>query len=99
VEWEADPVDITAEQALSAESEDQHERTEARECNEWLRDTLKDGPVLHADLITAGRNTGFNLSALNRSKVRIGAKTVREGFGKGSKCSWTLASDASTHSS
>jgi hypothetical protein len=97
VEWEAEAVRITVEQALAAESDDQHERSERVACDDWLRSTLADGPVLHADLIPAGREAGFSSSALNRSKARIGARTHRDGFGKGSKCFWTLPADASIH--
>src|SRR5262249_455009 len=95
VEWEAEPVDVTAEQALAAESEDPHERDERAECDRWLRETLSDGPVPVAGITKAARGAGVSPSALNGSKRRIGARTERYGFGKGSKCSWALAPDAS----
>jgi hypothetical protein len=96
VEWETDPVNVTVEQALSAESEDPHERDERAECDRWLREALSEGPVAAAEVVKAGRAAGFSESALNRSKGRIGARTERDGFGKGSKCSWTLSAAAST---
>jgi hypothetical protein len=97
VEWEAEPVNISVEKALAAESEDPHERDERAACDDWLREVLSGGSVPSPEIIKAGRESGFSESALNRSKRRIGARTVREGFGKGSKCSWTLAADAPTH--
>ena len=76
IEWEADPVAITAEQALSADAGDPDERGERAECDGWLRAMLADGPALQSDVMKAGRDAGFNPSALNRSKRRIGARTA-----------------------
>lgn len=97
VEWEDGPVDITVEQALSAETDNPDDRTEARDCDRWLREALAAGPILHSEIVSAGRMAGFSLSALNRSKRRIGAKTDRDRFGPGSKCSWVLASHEPRH--
>jgi hypothetical protein len=97
VEWEAEPVEITAEQALAAESEDPDERDERAACDDWLRDVLSNQSALQVEIEKTGRDAGFSKSALNRSKCRIGAKTKRVGFGPGSKCYWALDSDASTH--
>jgi hypothetical protein len=93
VEWEPDPVAITADQVLSADATDPDERRERAECDDWLRAMLADGPVLHAEIVKAGRDAGFHESALKRSKRRVGARTDRDGFGPGSKCYWTLAGD------
>jgi hypothetical protein len=97
VEWETEPVNVTAEQALAAESNDPYERDERAECDEWLAETLDDGPKPAAEIYKAGRDAGFTKDDLKRSKRRIGATTNREGFGRGSKCHWSLPSKASTH--
>jgi hypothetical protein len=90
VEWEAEPVRITAEQALAAETGDDHERTEARECDDWLRETLADGPVAAVDIYKAARDAGFSQDQAKRAKRRIGARSERQGFGPDSKCHWRL---------
>jgi hypothetical protein len=90
VEWGQEALDIRVEQALAAESDDPDEQAERRDCDLWLRDMLAHGPVSHADIVKAGKFAGFGVTALNRSKRRIKAWTDREGFGKDSKCSWTL---------
>jgi hypothetical protein len=90
VEWEAEPVDVTAEQALTAETGDDHERDEARECDHWLRETLAEGPVLATEVFKAAREAGFSQDQAKRAKRRIGAKTDRQGFGPASKCYWIL---------
>jgi hypothetical protein len=94
VEWEADPVDVTVEQALTAAGEDPHERDDRSACDGWLQEVLAAGPVLAVEVIRAGREAGFSESALKRSKLRIGARSNRHGCGKGSKCFWTLGEGA-----
>jgi hypothetical protein len=93
VEWETDPVAVTAESALAAESADADEQAERQECDRWLRNTLTTGPIPQPEIEASGRDAGFSLSALKRAKSRIGARSYREGFGKGSKCYWTLSPD------
>lgn len=90
VEWEADPVPITAEQALAADAEPPHERGERDECDAWLRDVLSSGRVPQRDIARDGRDAGFTLKQLEASKRRVGARSQRAGFGKGSTCYWTL---------
>jgi RecA-family ATPase len=93
VSWEAEPVDVTAEQALTAEPQDQREgdNSEARECDRWLRECLASGPVAVNELIADGRSAGFSKYQLKRAKERIGATSKREGFGRDSRCLWSLA--------
>jgi putative DNA primase/helicase len=90
VEWEADPVSITAEQALAAEADAGAEQAERSACEKWLRETLAAGPVPSRDVEKAGKDAGFNLTELKRAKTRIGAVSKREGFGANSKCHWSL---------
>jgi hypothetical protein len=90
IEWGDVAVDVTAAQALAAEADSPDERAELAACDRWLSETLGEGPVSSQDVIRAGRTAGFNPAALNRSKVRIGAKSQRTGFGTTSKCFWAL---------
>jgi hypothetical protein len=96
VEWESEPVPITAEEALRAEQDDRdpERRQERRDCDHWLRGTLANGPMLADEIYKAGKDAGFSRSALDRSKHCIGAKTDRDGFGPGSKCYWNLTGAA-----
>jgi RecA-family ATPase len=94
VEWETEPVDVTAEQALAAEAVDPHERNERAECDQWLREMLADGRKLQREIVKGGRDAGFGEKALNRAKWRIGARSKRVGFGRDSKCYWTLGTSA-----
>ena len=94
VEWEAETVPITTEDALRAETEDRRDRSDARECDHWLRDTLTGGPMAASEVIKNGRESGFSRDQLKRAKQRIGAETRREGFGPDSKCVWVLDANA-----
>jgi hypothetical protein len=95
VEWAEEPVDISAADALAAESVDPRERNERATCDKWLREMLANGRKLQRVILEAGRDAGFAKGALNGAKRRIGAKTERDGFGPGSKCYWTLEMVAS----
>lgn len=90
LEWEPDPVDITPEAALSAQGADPEARAEQAECVDWLRGMLADGRVLQTVIATDGRAAGFSPDQLKRAKRRIGAKSHRDGFGKGSQCHWEM---------
>jgi hypothetical protein len=88
VAWGTEPVPITADEALQAQTRDEDQQAERRECNQWLRETLANGPVFVREIWRRGKEEGFSRDALKRAKTRIGATTLREGFQ--SKCSWRL---------
>lgn len=93
VEWEADPVAITTDEALRAvDDRRESDNSESRECDEWLREVLAAGPVAAVDLYKFGANSGFSKDQLKRAKKRIGAETIRQGFGPDAQCSWSLKS-------
>ncbi len=94
VEWEDEPVPVTASEALARERDqrDPEGRKDIEEAKDWLREALADGPVPAKDIERAGREAGFSPSTLKRAKGGIGAKTDRDGFGRGSVCYWTLES-------
>ena len=81
---------ITVEEALRPRPgpRSTEEQPDLSECEEWLRATLADGPVLAADLRRASQEAGFAWTTLSRARSRIGAVTRREGFGPGSKYYW-----------
>jgi hypothetical protein len=97
VEWEAEPVSVTTEDALRAETEHRRDHSDVRECDCWLRETLNACPMAVPDLFKAGRDAGFSQHQLKRAKERIGAETIREGFGPGPKCSWSMQPQPNTH--
>jgi putative DNA primase/helicase len=90
VAWGADPLSITADEALQAQSRDDEEHAERRECDQWLRQALADGPVQANHLREAASDAGFTWDDVKRAKRRIRAQSERKGFGPGSKCYWHL---------
>jgi hypothetical protein len=90
VAWGTEPLSITADEALQAQSRDGEEHAERRECDRWLGQALADGPVLANHLRDAAKDAGFTWDEMKRAKTRIGAQSDRKGFGPGSKCYWHL---------
>jgi hypothetical protein len=90
VEWEAEPVSLTVEEALSAEAVDADQREERADCDRWLAQALAAGPLSITDVMEMGRKAGFSQDTLKRAKRRLRIETIREGFGRGSKCHWRL---------
>lgn len=88
VEWEPNPVTITAEEALApAEADEEH--TERKEAADWLREVLADGPRRVKELMQDARAYGFSDRTLQRARRVIGAVVEREGFG--GHCRWALS--------
>lgn len=84
LEWEPDPFEIDANEALASVSGDPDERTERQEAAEWLRDVLADGPKQASEIFKEARGS-FSERTLRRARAEIGARIRREGFGGGSK--------------
>jgi hypothetical protein len=59
-------------------------------CDQWLKDALASGRVPAAELQRAGEAAGFSRSKIQRARSRVGAETLREGFGPGAKVYWQL---------
>jgi hypothetical protein len=90
VAWEAEPVAITVEEALRAETENRLSWPDARACDDWLRETLADGPLEATAVQTAAAQAGFSPQQIHRAKQRLGIKPRRAGFSAGAKWIWAL---------
>ncbi len=68
------------------------EQDERSEVDGWLRDYLNEdgGQAPAAEVIKAARVAGFNESTVKKSRARIKAQSVRNGFGKGASYTWAL---------
>jgi putative DNA primase/helicase len=97
VTWHDEPVPLTVEQALRPNSSIPNEQEQAfvgRECDQWLREMLAAGPVLHTNIMKVGREAGFTVDALKRAKRRIGVTAFRDGFGPGSRFYWHVKDES-----
>ncbi len=97
IEWGAEPVQISAEEALAAEMaasqavRDHQDAPERQEAESWLREVLAAGPVPSKEIEAAAKAAGLSVRTLKRAKESIGAESIREGFGRESTCRWRLA--------
>lgn len=93
VEWSPDPVEITAEQALAAQQAAYQAATDSsqrREAEEWLKDTLADGPLSAREVKDAARKAGISSRTLERAKANVRVQSRRRGFGREAVYYWNL---------
>ncbi len=93
VTWRDEPVPTAVEHALrplASPPDGEEQAVFGRECDRWLRKILAAGPVLHGQVMNAGRQAGFTRDALRRAKERVGVTAYRQGFGPGSRIFWRL---------
>lgn len=71
VQWEAEPVDSTAEEALAYEAPGER-RSCVERAVDWLKDVLGSGPVPAQAVIAAAEAAGISGKTLDRAKGALG---------------------------
>ena len=88
VEWEQEPVTITADEALAAEAAGAADTSSGVEAENFLQELLAEGPVpakqVRADVDAAA----LSWSTVKRAKARLGIKAEKDGMDGG--WSWSL---------
>jgi putative DNA primase/helicase len=92
--WDAEPVAITANEALAADAAGTDIRTNKAEAMELLRVVLAEGPVPAAEVNRTGREHRLTAKAIRSAREALGVKIERNGFGPGSKSLWSLPEGA-----
>ncbi|MBL4591798.1 MAG: AAA family ATPase [Phycisphaerales bacterium] len=87
VQWEANPVNITASEVLAKSSGRNNAGDEA---GDWLRDVLSNGPMPVGELKSMAEQDGLAWRTIERAKKRIGVKATREGFSSGGRWMWAM---------
>jgi len=87
LEWDPDPVTITADEVLAQKSG--KEPTAQAEAEAWLRDALADGPLESNRLRQMALRDGYSWTTLKRAKKSIGAVAKRDRFHEG-QWFWSL---------
>ncbi len=82
LEWEPEPVDVDAADALTPDSEERDEKNEAAE---WLREILSNGPLKAAEIKKLANAEGLAWRSVQRCRKQAGVESVRAGFGQGSR--------------
>jgi putative DNA primase/helicase len=92
--WDAQPVAITANEALAADVAGFEGRTAKAEAKEVLQAVLAGQPVPAKEVHRIGREHGLTPKAIRSARKAIGVKIERNGFGPGSKSLWSLPKGA-----
>jgi putative DNA primase/helicase len=90
VEWEPEPVPMDADQALAALAGGD----DRDDVGDWLREGLAGRRVPVTELMADAEANGITPKQLRGAMKRIGAKSRRTGFGKGSSCEWYLPTES-----
>lgn len=88
VEWEADPVSVTADEALAPEAE-RSPRSEVAEAEAWLLSELVPGvPTASKSILNDAREQGISEKRLRDGAKRLGVVIAKGGMRAG--WNWTL---------
>ena len=88
--WDADPVAITANEALAADAAGSETRTAKADAMEFLRPPWPGGQIPAADVKRMAREHGLTDKAIRSAREALGVKVTRNGFGPGSQSLWSL---------
>lgn len=92
--WQTDPVDLTATEALAAETantENPRDRPARDEAQSWLADLLADGPVPTTTIRQEADAAGFSWRTVQRVRSGLSIRAIR-GKGRGIWL-WELTSE------
>ena len=92
--WDAEPVGITADEALSADAAGNETRTAKAEAMELLQGALAGGPMPAKEVVRIAHEHGLTAKAVRSAREDLKVKIERDGFGPGSKSLWSLPGDA-----
>jgi len=89
VSWEADPVTITADEALNKIPDE--EKSALDEAEDWLRELLTgEGEMTKREIMRIAKEEGFAERTIHRARQRLRLTTETEGFGKDKQSLWRL---------
>jgi putative DNA primase/helicase len=90
VSWDSEPVSITANEALAADTAGAGTRTGKAEAVELLEAALANGPIAAAEVNRMAREHGLTAKAVRSARDALKVEIKRDGFGPGSKSLWSL---------
>jgi hypothetical protein len=96
VDWEENPVNITADEAMSRCSVTDDERSDRDSAAGFLRQALADGPMAASTLIEQAAQNGFSQKAIRRAADKLGVRREKSSFGGPWK--WELPEQDAQHS-
>ncbi|OAI20420.1 hypothetical protein A1507_22845, partial [Methylomonas koyamae] len=93
IEWEPDPVNMTADEAMNAKPA-REESGAVDEARQFLLDLLSIGPMASSDVKDEAEKAGFSWATIRRAKENGGIESKKSGFDNG--WIWSLSEDAHT---
>ncbi len=95
--WSADPVTVSADEALAVDRPDGRGR-ERKAAAAWLRNLLADGPLTQKEIKRQAKEEGLAWHTVNRAKTILEVISRKEGFGAEGGWVWRLpdAKEANT---
>ena len=97
VEWEPEPVHISADEALAAENKARQQPGKRDTAIEFLRELLSAGPMYVKRVYTLGGTRGLSERTLDRAKSKAGIKSQKLMTPPGMRSFWHLP-DMEPHS-
>jgi len=88
VNWETGQFDCSADEALAAESGEDH--TALADAEQWLRGLLADGRMRSTEILRLAKRESFVEKTVRRAKCKLGVVAVKEGVGEVSAWYWKL---------
>ncbi|MCC6581443.1 MAG: AAA family ATPase [Phycisphaeraceae bacterium] len=89
IEWEPDPVQMHADDALAAEN-DSDDRSATDEAKDWLAATLGNGTMLATEVKRLARQEGYTDKVLRRAKESLHVVAQKDGFGGEGRWYWSM---------
>ena len=90
VTWDKNTVPVSADEAVAAATVRAEARSAKADAIDFLRDALGQGPVPAKDVQKRAREDGHSEKALRTARESLRVESRREGFGPGSKLTWSL---------
>jgi len=90
VQWEPDPVHLSADDALAFEGDGDDHSSAVAEAVDWLSALLADSPLGAREVKEQAERDGIKSRTLDRAKKRLGVVSERQGFAEGSAWVWRL---------
>lgn len=87
IQWESNPVNMCADDALASESDGEGDGGALEEAMEFLRAELAEGRRTGAEVKEAAKAAGIKTRTLDRARARLGVVTAPDGY----RGPWTWA--------
>ena len=97
VQWESEPITMTANEALAADAVSKKSTPAVKEAECFLRQLLAAGPLPSSQVKSEAEEFGLNLATLRRAKTKLGIKPYKDGMKGGWVCALPKALKLSEH--